>query len=431
MKNLRLIPKLFYVCLIIYLANSPTVAQKLSGSTKVSLITVAPGDELNDSFGHTLLWVYDPATGVDKAYNFGGYDYDTKDFYWKFVKGQLPYEMSYATLEAYKEYYQKHNRKMTEQIMSLAMGQKQLLYDNLEKAYNNPKTRNYMYKFYTDNCSTRIRDALMEACSDSMHLQNIPGMNDSTYREWMNKCLLRKHHYWAAVGMNAGLGTPADERVLQINACYIPENLMKSMASARRMAAQHHLYYFVKSTKELYQTKEVDDEPLFFVTPRFWFFVLLIFTFYRTFRHWKKRQKGYLFDKILFGLVGLLGWVLLFLWFGTDHGVTNYNMNLLWAFPFHLPIIFWLSQDKYARDYWYGYYFILIGLMIIMGLIFVVQYSYDTIPLVLALFVRALYHAAFEREHRMTNTKFRKIIKGRHLEVIHLEHEQSLEEDIS
>jgi hypothetical protein len=46
----------------------------------------------------------------------------------------------------------------------------------------------------------------------------------------------------------------------------------------------------------------------------------------------------------------------------------------------------------------------------------------------LALLVRALYHAAFEREHRMTQTKFRKIIKGRHLEVIHLEHEQSLEE---
>ena len=430
MKNLHFISKLFYLSLFFFLANHGIVAQKLSGSTKVSLITIAPGDELNDSFGHTLLYIYDPANGIDKAYNFGGYDYDTKDFYWKFVKGQLPYEMSYAPLEFYKEYYQKHNRKMTEQILSLALGQKQLLYNNLEKTYNNPKTRNYMYKFYTDNCSTRIRDALMEACSDSMHLQNIPGANDSTYREWMNKCLLRKHHYWAAVGMNAGLGTPADERVMQINACYIPENLMKSMSVARRMASKHRLFYFVKSTKELYPTTEVDDKPSFFTTPRFWFFVLLIFTFYRTFRHWKKRQKGYLFDKIFFGLVGLLGWVLLFLWLGTDHGVTNYNMNLLWAFPFHLPIIFWLSQDKAARDYWYGYYFILVGLMIIMGLIFVVQYSYDTVPLVLALFVRALYHAAFEREHRMTNTKFRKIIKGRHLEVIHLEHEQSLGEDI-
>jgi hypothetical protein len=215
---------------------------------------------------------------------------------------------------------------------------------------------------------------------------------------------------------------------MQFGASYIPENLMRSMSQARRMAAGHHLYYFVNSTKDLYPVTVVDDEPSFFTTPRFWFTVLLIFTFYRTFRHWKKRQKGYLFDKIIFGLAGLLGWVLLFLWFGTNHGVTNYNMNLFWAFPFHLPIVFWLSQDKAARDYWYGYYFIMIGLMAIMGLIFVVQYSYDTVPLVLALLVRAFYHAAFEREHRMTHTKFRKIIKGRHLEVIHLEHEQSLEE---
>jgi hypothetical protein len=193
MKNLYLFLKLLYLSLFIFLADFSIIAQKLSGSTKVSLITVAPGDELNDSFGHTLLWIYDPAHGIDKAYNFGSYDYDTEGFYWKFVKGQLPYQMSYASLDAYKEYYQKHNRKMTEQIMSLALGQKQLLYDNLEKNYNNPETRNYLYKFYTDNCSTRIRDALIEACSDSVHLQNIPAMNDSTYRQWMNKCLRRKH----------------------------------------------------------------------------------------------------------------------------------------------------------------------------------------------------------------------------------------------
>ena len=89
MKNLNFIQKLLFLSLFLLLANVCTIAQKLSGSAKISLITVAPGDELNDSFGHTLLWIYDPANGIDKAYNFGGYDYDTENFYWKFVKGQL------------------------------------------------------------------------------------------------------------------------------------------------------------------------------------------------------------------------------------------------------------------------------------------------------------------------------------------------------
>ncbi|MEA5459819.1 DUF4105 domain-containing protein [Arcicella sp. LKC2W] len=426
MKYLKFIPKILSLSILMLVLALQSVAQKLSESTKISLITVAPGDELNDAFGHTLLWIYDPSNGIDKAYNFGGYDYDTENFYFKFIRGQLPYQMSYAPLYAYQEYYQKHNRNMTEQVMSLGIGQKQLIFDSLEKTYNNPSTRNYMYKFFSDNCSTRIRDALMLACTDSVHLQNITAMNDSSYRQWMNKCLLRKHHYWAAVGMNAALGAPADKRILQFDACYLPENLMKSMAAARRMS-KHHVYYFVRNTHDLFPTNPVDEEPSFFLTPRFWFSLILLITAYITFNDWKKRNKGYLYDKILFGIIGIFGWLLLFLWFGTDHGVTNYNKNLLWAFPLHLPIIFLLSEKKDARDFWYGYYFIVVGLMIAMGLFFVFQYSMDTVPLVLALFVRAFYHAGFEREHRMTKAKFRKIVKGRKLEVIHYEHENGIE----
>ncbi len=401
-------------------------AQPLSESAKVSLITVEPGNELNDAFGHTILWIYDPANQIDKGYNFGEYDYNTDNFYVKFVRGQLPYKMGQYPISLYQQYYQKNNRKMTEQVMSFSIAQKQKIYDFLETTYNDPTKRNYMYKFFYDNCATRIRDAMLLACTDSVHLQNIPAMNDSSYRQWMNKCLMRKHHYWAAVVMNAALGSPADERILQYNACYLPENLQKSMAAARRMA-NHRVFYFVKSTNEMYPTSPVDEKPMFFLTPLFWFSILLAFTLYQTYKNWKRRQKGYSFDKVLFGMAGVLGWFLMFLWFGTDHFVTNYNKNLLWAFPLHLPIIFFLSENKLARDFWYGYYFIIVGLMLAMGLFFVIQYSPDTIPLVLALFIRAFYHAGFEREHRMTNTKFRKIIKGRHLEVIHLEHEQSLE----
>jgi hypothetical protein len=117
MKHLNLIQKNLSLLLLLVFFHFQGIAQKLSESTKISLITVAPGDELNDAFGHTLLWIYDPSNGIDKAYNFGGYDYDTENFYWKFVRGQLPYQMSYAPMYAYQEYYQKHNRNMTEQVL--------------------------------------------------------------------------------------------------------------------------------------------------------------------------------------------------------------------------------------------------------------------------------------------------------------------------
>ncbi|MET3126885.1 putative membrane protein [Arcicella rosea] len=408
---------LFFAFLIS--TNIRTEAQNLSANSKVSLITVEPGNELNDAFGHTLLWIYDPVNQIDKAYNFGVYDFETENFYWKFVKGQLPYKMSHAPLMAYQEYYQQQHRNMTEQVLDISASQKQIVYNHLENTYNDPSKRVYMYKFFYDNCATRVRDAMMLACTDSVHLQNIPEMNDSTYRQWMNKCLIRKHHYWSALGMNIALGAPADERILQFKACYLPENLQKSMRAAKRMT-HHVLRFLVRSENPLYSTTPIDEEPLFIFTPRFWLLLIFLFTGYKTYFHWKRRQKGYSFDKILFSVAGLIGWLLLFLWFGTDHGVTDYNRNLLWAFPLHLPLV-WFMQERNG-SYWYGYYYILVGLLLAMGLFYAVQYSWDITLLVLILIIRAFYHAGFEREHRMTQTKFRKIIKGRRLEVIHSEH---------
>ena len=115
----------------LFIASS-TFAQQLSESTKVSLITVEPGNELNDAFGHTILWVYDPANQIDKAYNFGEYDYSTDNFYWKFVRGQLPYKMGQYPIALYQQYYQKNNRKMTQQVMSFSLAQKQKIFDFLE-----------------------------------------------------------------------------------------------------------------------------------------------------------------------------------------------------------------------------------------------------------------------------------------------------------
>ena len=40
--------------------------------------------------------------------------------------------------------------------------------------------------------------------------------------------------------------------------------------------------------------------------------------------------------RILPVLTGLVGSLLAFLWFGTDHMDTRFNLNILWAFPLHL-----------------------------------------------------------------------------------------------
>jgi hypothetical protein len=383
---------------------------KLSHEAKISVVTVAPGTELYSAFGHTLLCVQDPVNNIDKAYSYGTFDFNAESFYWKFLRGTLPYQISETTLDRNVNFYQNiEKRAMTEQILDLGMPQKQKIFDHLEKNLL-PENKEYAYKFFHDNCSTRVRDALLIACDDSLHLKHLEQMDDYSYRDWMNKYL--SPHPWAAVGMNMAIGAPSDKRINQLEACYLPDNLRLMVKDAKRLNGGR-IRYLVDQERPLFQlpAPEKSSAMSFLWHPATVFSLLFFLVLFLTYRHWKFYQKGYWLDKILFGFVGFLGWILLFLWFGTDHGVTNWNKNLFWALPLHLPLIFLLKE--YQSKSWYGYYFLLTGLLLCFGLFFVVQYSFATIPFVATLFLRAIYHAGFEHEHKVTGPKIRKIIHDR------------------
>ena len=67
---------------------------------QISLLTCAPGEELYARFGHTALRVVDPANQVDIVFNYGIFDFDTEQFYWKFVKGETWYELGASSMPA-------------------------------------------------------------------------------------------------------------------------------------------------------------------------------------------------------------------------------------------------------------------------------------------------------------------------------------------
>jgi hypothetical protein len=59
-------------------------------------------------------------------------------------------------------------------------------------------------------------------------------------------------------------------------------------------------------------------------------------------------------DGTLLGLTGLAGCIMFFLWFISEHAVTNYNWNLLWAWPTHLvaAVVVWRQTDAaWLRPY--------------------------------------------------------------------------------
>jgi hypothetical protein len=70
------------------------------------------------------------------------------------------------------------------------------------------------------------------------------------------------------------------------------------------------------------------------------------------------------------------------------------------------------------------YYFVVTGVASALALVFVAPYMIELVLIVLTLLVRSMYHVGFEREHRLTMNKFRKVIKGRKMQVINYDNEE-------
>jgi hypothetical protein len=54
----------------------------------------------------------------------------------------------------------------------------------------------------------------------------------------------------------------------------------------------------------------------------------------------------YGFDGFIFFITGLVGILILFMWFGTDHVMCRNNYNLLWALPTHAITAFYIHSKK-------------------------------------------------------------------------------------
>ena len=98
---------------------------------------------------------------TDLIYNFGMFDFETPNFTLKFVAGRLKYRLGIQKTEDFLALYTAENRGVSEQKLALNPHQKTELIAELNYLYK-PENRFYSYSFLKKNCSTEIRDLLME-----------------------------------------------------------------------------------------------------------------------------------------------------------------------------------------------------------------------------------------------------------------------------
>lgn len=351
-----------------------------SSRLRISLLTCTPGDELYAIFGHSALRVIDSNSVTDYVYNYGTFNFNDEGFYIKFARGKLMYYISIERFDDFQYSYQSWGREMTEQLLNLTAEEKK----NIQRAlFENLKDENkyYKYDFFFDNCTTRLRDLLLKYKEPNPQLPAVMPAN-TRFRHAIHQYLDKGEQYWSKLGIDILLGARTDRIMTPAEQQFLPDNLMLALDSNRNGN-------IILQSKKLYTLPERPSAKTWF-TPMVFFWFLFGIVVAGSFS-----KKSFIqsilnrFDGLLFFLTGALGIILLLMWFATDHSMTKDNYNLLWAWPFHAVMAFFINSSRAFVKKYLLITILFYGLVILAWFFLPQQLNNALLPFVLLLLFRA------------------------------------------
>lgn len=383
------------VALLLLLGSaSPTAAAQvtsLSDSARISMITILPGDRIYTEFGHSALRVQDPAHDFDALYSYGTFDFDDPLFVPKFTYGRLTYFLSVAHYPGMLRHYRRYGRPVIEQHLNLTPNQQQALFRFLQTNAR-PENRYYQYDFLFDNCSTRIRDALETTLNDDVQFAPRPDLNRS-FRELLDPYVADRP--LLDLGFDLALGTPSDAIATPYQSMFLPEHLLTAFNHATVTTAGTTQPLVTRTDTVLWVEGYDATESAFPWTIAVTWLLLLGTLAWTGWQAMQNHPPGTAADATVLSLTGTAGLVLCFLWFISEHTVTDWNWNLAWAWPTHLGAAVLLVRSQTHRHLTH-YLGITAVLMLALGLGWAwwPQNLHPALqPLVLALAVRAGWQA--------------------------------------
>jgi hypothetical protein len=372
----------FLLILLSFIGLSPAKAQ----FWEVSLLTADPGGELYSSFGHSAIRLREIGPdGRDLVFNFGTFDFDTPNFYGKFATGKLNYMLSVVNYDRFIVEYDHYKRGLREQVLDLNQEQKDFLLQHLDAQYA-PERRFYKYDFFYNNCATKIRDAFDIAMGEQLVWSDSVA-EEKTFRNLIDEFVVRLP--WADFGIDLALGAVIDRPATELEKQFLPTYMEQAFANATIVENGVSRPLVKQSRVLLEYPKENAQQSLLNPSMVFWLLTLVFAAL--TFYGFKKGKLMKGLDIALFGAVGILGLVVAFLWFFTDHTATAWNWNILWAFPGHLVLVWGLVARPNAT--WISSYLLFAMGATIMTLLLwmfgLQSFSPALIPILLLILLRS------------------------------------------
>lgn len=324
-----------------------SVAPGLSDGATASLLTMVPGHEVYSLFGHSAIRIHDPAAGLDRTYNYGTFDFEQPFFLVRFARGRLNYRLDTAPFADEVARYQWLGRPMIEQTLALDAPTVRALYDALETNAL-PENREYRYDFLFDNCSTRLLAVVDTALARTGRppVALAPPAERRTFREHLAPYLVGTP--LVELGIGVVLGLPTDRVPTTRQATFLPLDLAdafdRASVGGRPLVARRDTLFTYPGGG---MPARAPRWPLWIAWGVAALAVALGLRDLR--RGPAPTAAARVLDAVLFGVVGLVGLLLLLFWVATEHAVTHPNWNLTWAWPTHVAAAVALARRAAPR----------------------------------------------------------------------------------
>lgn len=327
--------KKLFLLIAITIFSLHSHAFTLSKEAEISILTCSPGTELYSLFGHTAIRVNDPSNQFDIVFNYGTFDFATPGFYLKYAQGLLPYQLSGSSYSGFLNSYQQENRTVYSQPLQLDSLEKQKIFDLLLENYR-PENRSYLYNFLFDNCTTRSRDIIQKSLANPIEWR----LADADKNFWNLLDEYLSASPWVKWGIHSILGQPGTRKATTFEYMFLPDYLMYGLDSA-----VYNNRPLISKTEVVFQASDVRANNPWYTTPFFVFTtgVLLLVFLLQIFKNIRLLNAV---TFLFFAFTGVLGVLIVFLGFFTEHPITAPNWNILWANPLNLIAMWFIFRKQ-------------------------------------------------------------------------------------
>jgi len=369
------------ICLMLCSVNIKAMSNVSYDRYEISILTIGEGESLVDAFGHTAIRVKSDELenlGLknDVVFNFGVYDFNSPNFYSNFVKGRPEYKLGVQNYKNLIQYYIKQKRYIVEHQLNLDQNSTKIIIDLLVEKLNNPY---YIYDYFRDNCTTRIADIVIDKTNNKFKNNKLESEIDISYRNLIHGKI--NENSWAAVGIDLCLGAIIDKKINTRETFFLPENFMNYLDLYEGELIKKNIIYNPES-KVFYQEN--------FPSPLLINLILSLIIITITIFNFKNNKWSKSLDTLIFLISGLIGILIIYLWFFSNHFAGAQNFNFLWAFPLNFILIFAIHKNK-IPNWSIGYIKLLIILIVLLFLHWITgvqKYNLTLLPIFVALLIR-------------------------------------------